>query len=193
MITKLTAITGGIGAGKSVVSHILRVMGYEVFDCDSEAKAIMDNNDDIKSELKKRISLRAIDENGNIDRKHISSIVFQNPEKLEQLNQIVHAAVRHEIERWKAQSRAPHIFVETAILYQSQLDKAVDDVWDVVAPVELRVKRVIDRNRCTRREVLSRIESQTFVPEKQHAYIHTITNDEHTPLLPQILKLLQAY
>lgn len=54
MITKLTAITGGIGAGKSVVSHILRVMGYEVFDCDSEAKAIMDNNDDIKSELKKK-------------------------------------------------------------------------------------------------------------------------------------------
>lgn len=192
MIPKLTAITGGIGAGKSVVSHILRVMGYEVFDCDSEAKAIMDNNAYIKSELKKRISPHAIDINGNIDRKHISSIVFQNPEKLEQLNQIVHTAVRHEIELWKAKSRAPHIFVETAILYQSQLDKAVDDVWDVVAPVELRIKRVIDRNRCTRNEVLSRIESQAFAPEKPHSHIHTITNDDLTPLLPQILKLLQT-
>lgn len=189
---RLTAITGGIGAGKSVVSLILRAMGYEVFDCDSEAKIIMDNDPCIKDELKKKISPNAIDEDGNIDRKHISSIVFQNPKKLELLNKIVHTAVRHEIEVWKAKSHSSHIFVETAILYQSQLDRMVDDVWEVTAPDELRIQRVIGRNQCSRQEVLSRIKSQFFIPEKTHPNTHIITNDEITPVLPQILKLLKT-
>ena len=73
---RLTAITGGIGAGKSVVSQILRVMGYEVFDCDCEAKILMDSDLQIKNRLISDIHRDAVDSYGQINRKLISSIVF---------------------------------------------------------------------------------------------------------------------
>lgn len=189
---QLTAITGGIGAGKSVVSKVLMAMGYLVFDCDSEAKRLMDNSIEIKTAIKEKISPEAIDKRGHIDRKHISSVVFNDSDKLAQLNSIVHTAVLNEIERWrKFHSDKKHLFVETAILYQSNLDKVVDDVWEVIAPDEVRIIRVMNRNRCTRQEVISRIKAQTFIPDTPHEKVFYITNDDFTPILPQILNLLK--
>ena len=187
----LTAITGGIGAGKSVVSKILRTMGYQVFDCDIEAKRLMDSSTEIKLKLKTEISAAAVDYDGNIDRKHLSSVVFADPAKLERLNSIVHKAVRDEIKHWANNQHAnSHLFVETAILYQSQLDKDVDDVWEVIAPEEIRIIRVMNRNRCTREEVISRIKSQSYTPQMPHSKIAHIINDDFTPILPQLSDLL---
>lgn len=188
---RLIAITGGIGAGKSVISEILRKMGYPVFDCDAEAKRLMDHSETIKSELIEKISPLAVLKNGEIDRKLISSIVFKDPEKLTELNRIVHTAVLNEIEDWKKTHSDKHLlFVETAILYQSHLDRLVDEVWEVIAPEEIRIIRVTKRNNCQREEVISRIKSQSFLPEKPHSNIHEIVNDDFTPVLPQIIALL---
>lgn len=188
----LTAVTGGIGAGKSVVSRALRLMGYEVFDCDSEAKLIMDSDDEIKRRLCSEISPNAVLPDSSIDRKHISSIVFSNPAKLEALNAIVHEAVRRRIIGWQSEPhKADRLFVETAILYQSGLDAMVDDVWEVIAPDEIRIIRVMERNGCDRQNVIDRIKSQTFVPERLHPNIHPIVNDNFTPLLPQLINLLK--
>ena len=188
----LTAITGGIGAGKSVVSRALKVMGYEVFDCDSEAKIIMDSDNEIKRRLCSEISPKAVLSDGSIDRKHISSIVFSNPAKLTTLNAIVHEAVRSRILDWQSEPhKADRLFVETAILYQSGLDAMVNDVWEVIAPDEIRIIRVMERNGCDRQDVIERIKSQTFVPEKYHPATHSVVNDSFTPILPQILTLLK--
>lgn len=187
----LIAVTGGIGAGKSVVSHILRAMGYEVYDTDCEAKRLMDESDDIKRRLCSEISSLAVGSDGAINRSHIASVVFADAQKLEALNAIVHGAVREDIRRWRA---LPHrhdiIFVETAILYQSELDRIVDEVWDVIAPEELRIERVMARNNCERAAVAARIASQNFIPAIPHHTVHSITNDNFTPLLPQILRLI---
>lgn len=190
-LPRLTAITGGIGAGKSVVSRVLRAMGYDVFDCDSEAKIIMDSDDEIKRRLHNEISPQAVRPDGTIDRGHISSIVFSDPQKLTALNAIVHEAVRHRISEWQKESHlADRLFVETAILYQSGLDSMVDDVWEVVAPEEIRILRVMERNNCDRQAVIERILSQTFLPAVPHPAVHIIDNDGFTPVLPQILALL---
>lgn len=189
--TRLTAITGGIGAGKSVVSRALRVMGYEVFDCDSEAKIIMDSDDEIKRRLSSEISSSAVSPDGSIDRSLISSIVFSDPTKLVALNAIVHQAVRNRISDWQKEPHsADRLFVETAILYQSGLDAMVDDVWEVVAPEEIRILRVMERNNCDRRNVIERIKSQSFLPDTPHPAVHIIDNDGFTPILPRILALL---
>lgn len=190
-LPRLTAITGGIGAGKSVVSRALRVMGYEVFDCDSEAKLIMDSDDAIKLRLISDISPAAVLSDGTIDRRHISSIVFSDPVKLAALNAIVHEAVRRRISDWQQEPhRSGRLFVETAILYQSGLDAMVDDVWEVIAPQEIRILRVIARNNCDRQTVIDRIKSQTFLPDKPHPAVHLIDNDGFEPIIPQILALL---
>lgn len=187
----LIAITGGIGSGKSVVSSILRVCGYKVYDCDVNAKLLMDNSNDIKREISNRIDNSVVTPQGDIDRPLLSSIVFGNQSKLNILNEIVHGAVRTDIINWRDTNvESPCLFIETAILYQSGLDEIVDEVWEVTAPEEIRVDRVIKRNNFSREQVIARINSQNYIPPQLHSVTKSITNDEVTPLLPQILSLL---
>lgn len=189
---RLIAITGGIGSGKSVVSRILDAMGYPVYDCDSRAREIMDNNDDIKQAIADNIAPACI-KDGEIDRKELSATVFSSPEKLEILNGIVHGAVRDHLALWHSSEHQadPICFVETAILYQSGLDAMVDEVWHVDAPREVRVERVMKRNGLSRDEVLARIESQdSFIPTSVHPETKLIDNDGDTAILPQIERLI---
>ena len=193
MKNQLIAITGGIGSGKSVVSEILRVMGYAVYDCDAEAKRIMDTDLSIISAIATDIAASAIRTDGSIDRAELARIVFSDAEALRRLNSIVHEAVRRHLSQWSATPTSapmPVKFVETAILYQSGLDRMVDEVWDVTAPEELRINRVMQRNGLSRHEVESRMAAQIYVPEHPHTAVRRIANGETDALLPQILHLL---
>lgn len=188
----LIAIVGGIGSGKSVVSRIVSVMGYEVYDCDTRAKRLMDSSDDIKGRIRCEIHPGCVAD-GKIDRKHLAEIVFADEEALRRLNTIVHSAVREDLRCWVEQCGENNtVFVETAILYQSGLDKMVDAVWEIDAPLDLRIERVMARNSVSREEVLARISSQdSFVPTALHPSVTHIVNDNDQPILPQIERLLE--
>ncbi|MDE6079896.1 MAG: dephospho-CoA kinase [Duncaniella sp.] len=191
MHTTLIAITGGIGSGKSVVSDILRTLGYDVYDCDSRAKSIVDNDHDIKARLVSEIAPDCIDAEGNVRRARLAEIVFADPAALARLNHLIHGAVRADIRRQARECHQPLMFVETAILYQSHLDKMVDEVWEVHAPEELRVNRVMLRNGLDREKVMARIDAQkSYNPARRHAVVHEIVNDGSVPVLPQVEKLL---
>lgn len=188
--TRLIAITGGIGSGKSVISDILRAMGHKVYDCDTRAKALMDTDESIKDDLINLISIDAVRSDRTIDRKLLSEIVFNDPDALSRLNSIVHKAVRADLRRWRDTSSDKTVWVETAILYASRLDREVDEVWEVTAPTELRVQRVMKRNSMSREQVLARISSQSMTAAQLHPLTKTIVNDGVEPVLPQILSLL---
>lgn len=148
----LTAITGGIGSGKSVVSRVLRILGYPVYDCDSAAKSLMDADEEIKRRLIDEIdSLAVVD--GVIDRRRIAEVVFADAEKLAALNAIVHAAVREDIASWVFSQDSDRLFVETAILYESGLNRMVDAEWRVESPLELRIERTMRRSALSRSQV----------------------------------------
>lgn len=189
MKQRVIAIIGGIGVGKTVVSTVLSKLGYSIYDCDSNAKRLMDNSDAIKRDIAFQISNEAI-VNNQIDRKVLASIVFNDEHKLEKLNKITHSAVKDDIIQWIGNSNDSIKFIETAILYQSGLDKIVDEVWEVTAPMELRISRVMSRNNISRQDVISRINSQLIEIENPHPNIKQIVNDLYTPIIPQILKLI---
>lgn len=192
MNQRLIAITGGIGCGKSVVSNILRALEYPVYDCDSEAKRLMNDSNCIKSEISKKISCEAIALDGSINRPVLSKIVFNDNKLLSQLNTIVHSAVKEDIINWTKQHQTQHtLFVETAILYQSGINLFVDEVWEIQAPIDLRINRVILRNNTTAEDVQSRINSQQCNIEKLHDNTKYIVNDNNKPILPQILNLIK--
>lgn len=188
--TRLIAITGGIGSGKSIISDILRAMGHKVYDCDTRAKALMDTDESIKNDLIDLISIDAVRNDRTIDRKLLSEIVFNDPDALSRLNSIVHKAVRADLRRWRDTSSDKTVWVETAILYASRLDREVDEVWEVTAPTELRVQRVMKRNSMSREQVLARISSQSTTAAQLHPLTKAIVNDGVEPILPQILSLL---
>lgn len=186
----LIAISGGIGSGKSMVCRVLRCMGYDVYDCDSEAKRLMDASNSMKSAIARDICADVII-GSKIDRKRLAEIVFSDSMMLDRLNTIVHSEVRSDILSWSANKQIA--FVETAILYQSGLDKLVNEVWEVTAPNALRVRRVMLRNGMSAEEVQRRINAQEdFEPESTHRCVKFIENDDLKPLLPRIIDCLNV-
>ncbi len=187
--SNMVAVCGGIGSGKSVVCRMLRILGWPVYDTDSRAKAIMDSDDGIKKFIHDNISREAICADGRIDRRELSRVVFSDSVALDMLDRCVHGAVREDIVREARRRRM--LFVETALLYQSGIDRMVRAVWQVDAPVSMRIERVMERSGLSRREVQARIEAQdAYVPVERHANVHTILNDGISPVLPRVLALI---
>lgn len=189
----IIALSGGIGCGKSLVSKILSYFGFYVYDCDSNAKKLMDSDSEIKLQIAEKISPKAIDQNGAIDRKILSDIVFNDSDKLSILNSIVHTSVKNDISKWiELYSSQRTLFIETAILYQSGLDKMVDEVWEIKTPTELQISRVMKRNNLSKTAVEARIQSQKLSNNHpKHKNIKIIINDNNSPILPQLYALIE--
>lgn len=187
---KVIAITGGIGSGKSVVSHILAKLGYEVYDCDSRAKMLMNTSKRIKDEIVDSFGEESFGADGRLNTAYISKIVFADKDALNRLNGIVHPRVRQDIsDQIKAYKGDKKLFfVETAILEESGLGDLTDMVWNVTAPESVRIERVKKRNNMEEAAVRARISSQKA---RSVATDMTIINDNTTAVLPQIMSLLQ--
>ena len=190
---RLIAITGGIGSGKSVVSRVVRVMGYEVYDCDSRAKSLMTQDSMVRQQLMEAFGKEVYLADGSLNRAHLSA-AFTDPSALARLNAIVHPATATDLINWadeQAEAGAEIAFVETALLRTSGLDRVVDDVWHVTAPDQVRIDRVIARSGLTATQVKERMMAQRD-EEAPADGEHIIINDNVTALLPQILKELKV-
>lgn len=188
---RVIGITGGIGAGKSVVSRILRCRGYAVYDCDFEARMIMDASDDLKSALVGRFGSACVDGEGRLDRKEIARYVFGDDDHRLWLNSLVHSMVRDDIVRRLADASGPLFFVESAILRTSGLSELCDAVWIVEASEDIRLSRACMRDNTDELSVKARIDAQREeLAGFRGSAVDVVFNDGLTPLLPQIDNLL---
>ncbi len=187
----LIGITGGIGAGKSVVSRILRLQNYPVYDCDSRARVLMEESEEILIALKARFGNECVLADGGLDRGLIASRVFSDDEERLWLNSLVHAEVRRDIGLWRNGSDAGIRFVESAIMFSSGLDRMCDEIWLVDAPEATRVERAMNRGGITKEDLLRRIEAQhsefDLLPQNK---VRRILNDGTSSLLEQIKQLI---
>ena len=186
---KLIIITGGIGSGKSVLSRLVSVMGYPTYDCDREAKRLMNESDLLKSQLIALLGREAYDsETGRLDRAYVASRIFADKQLLEHMNSIVHPAVRDDLHQWLLSQHSPLAFAETALLSESGLEAYAHRVWVVDAPPAVRIARVMQRSSMTAAQVEARISSQSKDFEFSGA-IH-IVNDGNTSLIEQVVEHL---
>ncbi len=191
---RLIAITGGIGSGKSVVARMVQVMGYQVYDCDSRAKALMTEDDDVRRQLMEAFGAETFLADGSLNRQHLSAVAFGNNESLSRLNGIVHPATANDMLQWGrklADGGAQVAFVETALLRTAGLDRLMDEVWHVTAPASVRIPRVMARSGLTAQQVQDRIASQA-AEEAVAPGEHVIVNDGVSPILPQVIHLLNS-
>jgi len=186
--TKLIALTGGIGAGKSVVARALRVMGYPVYDCDSRAKQLMNTDAAVVQAITERFGRESYTAAGELDRKRLASIIFSDDAARLDVNAIVHPAVTRDLLQWAQAASTSLAFVETALIAESGLQRVVHAVWNVEAPTAVRIARVVARNGLTPQQVQQRIDAQQAL---RPAGAQVIVNDDHEPLLPQLLNLLE--
>ena len=191
---KLIAITGGIGSGKSVVSRLVKVMGYEVYDCDSRAKALMTEDSMVRQQLAEAFGEETYLNDGSLNRAHLSAAAFGDPTALSRLNAIVHPATATDLISWadeQADAGATVAFVETALLRTSGLDRVVDEVWHVTASDQVRIDRVMARSGLTADQVKERMAAQRD-EEAPADGEQVLVNDNVTALLPQVIKLLEV-
>lgn len=194
------ALTGGIGSGKSVVSQLLRTIGYTVYDCDSRAQWVMTHDKQLIAELQDLFGAETYDvvtipaENGErkeyrLNKPYLSAKIFGDPEALAQMNACVHPAVARDLMNHIQDNRV--FFFESAILYESGFYKLVppNEVWTVSAPMELRIKRAMYRDGTSRAKVESRIAAQMSQEEKELRANHIIYNDNQHSLIEQIAQL----
>ncbi len=189
---KLIAISGGIGSGKSVVAQVVRVMGYEVYDCDSRAKALMTTDADVRDQLVQAFGAETFLADGSLNRQHLSQTAFADEQALSRLNAIVHPATARDMQRWAREQEtrgAVIAFCETALLRTAGLDRLVDGVWHVSAPSDVRIARVMVRSGLTAGQVKERMDAQSL-EEVVNAGELVIVNDNIAALLPQVVKLL---
>ena len=188
----LIGITGGIGAGKSVVSRILRLKGYQVYDCDSRAKTLMERSAAIYEPLIERYGAEVMDEETGLNRQMLAEKVFAIEEERLWLNALVHGAVRNDLTVWQMASAKEICFVESAIMVSSGLDRMCDRIWLVDAPLELRKARAMSRGGVTEENLDMRIRSQRFEFDNLPAdKVERIENDDSSSLLRQIDELLK--
>ncbi|MCL1667891.1 dephospho-CoA kinase [Elizabethkingia ursingii] len=162
---KIIGLTGGIGSGKTTVARFIEEMGYPVYNSDTRAKDLVNESDDLKAAIIQLLGPEAYDENGLYDRKYVGSIVFSNDELLKQLNAIIHPAVNKDFHDWVKKQSREVIFKETALLFELKLNLQCDKSLLVTADESIRIKRVMDRDSKTYREVEKVIDNQ--MPERK--------------------------
>ncbi len=166
---KTIAVTGGIGAGKSTVSDYLREKGYRVLDADEIARAMTGKNGPALEPILLEFGAGVFDEEGNLDRKKLAGIVFDDADKLKKLEKIttecVIAEIREQIKHLEETGFTGILFVDAPLVFEFGIQSMFDETWLVTAGTETRINRVRQRDNMSREEIKKRIEAQ--MPENQ--------------------------
>jgi len=184
-------ITGGIGAGKSTVAGIFKVLGIPVFDADATAKNILNTDSVLREQIAATFGSETY-KNGLLDRKYLATLVFNNPNQLAKLNALVHPATIEAANIWAKhweEQGCPYILKEAALLFEAGTNVGLDFIIGVTAPVEMRIARVMERDHVTREEVLKRMQHQLDDSEKMKRCNFVIDNNEASLVIPEVLAL----
>ncbi len=181
-------LTGGIGSGKSTVAKVFETLGIPVYYADDAAKRVMNENAALRQQIIEHFG-EASYEKGQLNRAHISGQVFNNTEKLNLLNTIVHPVTIADAEQWMQQQKTPYAIKEAALIFEANANKQLDYVIGVSAPPDLRLKRVMERDHTTPDKVQARMDKQMNEEEKMKRCDFIIYNNEKQLLIPQVIEL----
>lgn len=186
-------LTGGIGSGKSVVSHLLKTMGIPVYIADDESKRITSTDSLIKQQLINLLG-QGVYINGVLNKNLLAAYIFSDAEHAKIVNEIIHPRVKEDFVKWvDKNSKYPVVAIESAILIEAGFTDEVDIVAMVYAPMDLRLQRLALRDSSSSKEqILKRIQSQMDDEKKKALADIIIVNDEQIPVIPQVVELVKS-
>ena len=186
----IIGLTGGIGSGKSTIAQELGKQGFAVYDCDREAKRIIAENNEVQQAIIALLGEEAFVD-GIYNTQYVAQRVFADPQLRQQLNQIIHPAVKNDI-----LLKQPRV-IESAILCEAGLDRLCDKIVVVEAPEDIRIERVIardykgDTSPANRDKVRARVQAQAnaydAIPQQKRL---TIINDGQMPIANLVQSIL---
>ena len=190
-------ITGGIGSGKTIVSRLFHALGVPIYDADTRARWVMENDPELRQQLTTAFGPDTYDATGRLNRPVLAGTVFNNPTLLAQLNSLVHPHVGLDFERWaNTQQLAGHPYVlkEAALLFEAGSYRQLDRIITVFAPLPVRTARVLRRDpHRSAADVTAIMAKQMSEEEKMQRANYVLTNDDMQPLLPHVLALHEYF
>ncbi|MCW3122566.1 MAG: dephospho-CoA kinase [Flavipsychrobacter sp.] len=183
-------ITGGIGSGKSIVCQVFTTLGIPVFNADDAARYLMENDAALISQISELLG-DDVYTDGKLNRSRVSELIFQERNKLQALNSLVHPATIRYGKRWMDSQDAPYSIKEAAIFFESGSNKDMDMMVGIFAPKEVRLQRAMKRGESSQGQVLAIMNKQMDEEEKMKLCDHVITNDDKKAIIPQVLQLHQ--
>ena len=186
----VVGLTGGIGSGKTTVANYFKDLGVPIYIADIAGKSLMETSTTIKQDIIELLGAEAYNDDLP-DRKWIASVVFKDPSKLEDLNKIIHPAVKKDFEEWKLQQTSDYVIYEAAILFEMGGYKACDKTILVTAPMKLRVKRLQNRDGSSVEEIQLRMNNQWSDEKKSALADFVIENVNLNQTKAQVKKLHQ--
>ena len=186
-------ITGGIGSGKTTVCRIFEVLEVPIYYADSRAKYLMSHDKKLKASIKDLLGAEAYHINGRLNRKFVASQIFSNKELLQGINSLVHPAVAHDYDRWVNQyNDHPYTIKEAALLIEAGSYKDLDILIVVTAAEEVRVARVVQRDKTTVKAVVQRMNNQMNESEKIDLANYVVDNSGKVSLIAQVIDIHHA-
>lgn len=187
----IVGLTGGIGSGKTTLAKLFEVMGCAIYNSDDRAKEVY-FNPEVRQQVIELLGKEAYRSEQEIDKPFISSRIFSDTRLLQQLNSIIHPAVKTDFIEFTNQYAANKIIIkESAILFETGIYKDLEKTILVTAPLELKLKRVMQRNAVTKEEVEKRMSAQWSDEQKIALADFVITNDDQQALIPQVAGIIQ--
>lgn len=186
-------ITGGIGSGKTVVSQLLNIMEIPVYISDIEAKRLTVSDPYIRDQLISLLGKEVYLDTNELNKPLLANYLFSNPNHAQIINGIIHPRVKEDFRDWTISlSSSPIVAMESAILIEAGFANEVDKIVMVYAPYDVRVKRTVKRDSASKEAVIQRIKAQMDDEEKKKTANYIIVNDGITPLIPQVIKLVES-
>jgi len=188
-------ITGGIGSGKSLVCRIFQCLGIPVYDADSRAKNVMTTDGILISQIKKEFGELSYHSDGSLNRGFLSEEVFPTPSRLKVLNELVHPRVAEDYEKWiRKHLHFTYVIKEAALLYESDSYRSLDWVIVISAPEDMRIERVVKRDKGRTVDQIKDIIAQQWPEEKKIRMANSvIMNDNSQLIIPQVIELHKVF
>ena len=180
-------LTGGIGCGKSLIARVFETIGIPVFYSDIEAKRLYEDKSFL--EKKKKAFGREVVKNQVLQRAVLADIVFNDKDKLRQLNSMTHPKVFEMFSLWSSKQTSPYVIMESAILFENNLQQNFDLTISISSPKDVIIKRVMQRDKCSEQQVVARMSNQMSQEQKDALADYVIKHDDKTMLIPQLLTI----
>ncbi|MFK3837766.1 dephospho-CoA kinase [Staphylococcus capitis] len=175
---KIIGLTGGIATGKSTVSELLTAYGFKVVDADIASRKAVKKDSKGLDQIREKFGQEAIDDNGEMNRKYVGELVFNNPEQRIELNKIVHPIVREIMEEEKNHylNEGYNVIMDIPLLFENDLQDTVDEVWVVYTSESIQIERLMERNDLSQEDAKARVYSQISIDKKSRMADHVIDN-----------------
>ncbi len=183
-------ITGGMGSGKSTVAKIIQLLGYPVYNSDIQARSLMNSDRQLMSEISAIFGDNIYDTTG-LNRKEIARRVFTDSNVLKKLEAVVHPAVEKHFNHWCENQNSQIVFKEAAILFETGASKMLDTVICVTAPVDVRIKRIMNRDGLTQAEVMNRLKFQWDDDKKLALSEFVIYANDDQSVIKQVITIVE--